>query len=106
MVHHLAEAMKYAYADRSVYLGDPDFFEVPVAGLTDKTYAQQIAEKITSQAAPAEAIREGNPHDYEGDQTTHYSLLDEAGHAVWGTLTCSNRFSVGIVRAGNGVLGQ
>lgn len=104
MVHHLAEAMKYAYADRSVYLGDPDFFEVPVAGLTDKTYAQQIAEKITSQAAPAEAIREGNPHDYEGDQTTHYSLLDEAGNAVSVTYTLNTNFGSGIVVPGTGIL--
>lgn len=104
MVHHLSEAMKYAYADRSVYLGDPDYFDVPVKGLTDKTYGQDIAHKIDDRATPAEAIREGNPHDYEGDQTTHYSILDHAGNAVSVTYTLNTNFGSGIVVPGTGIL--
>lgn len=104
MVHHLAEAMKYAYADRSTYLGDPDFFDVPVEGLTSKEYAQSIAKKIGDQAAPADAIREGNPHDYESDQTTHYSILDSEGNAVSVTYTLNTNFGSGIVVPGTGIL--
>lgn len=104
MVHHLSEAMKYAYADRSVYLGDPDYFDVPVKGLTDKEYARDIANKIDDKAAPAEAIKEGNPHDYESDQTTHYSILDEAGNAVSVTYTLNTNFGSGIVVPGTGIL--
>ncbi|HLR30438.1 MAG TPA: gamma-glutamyltransferase [Paenalcaligenes sp.] len=104
MVHHLSEAMKYAYADRSVYLGDPDYFDVPVKGLTNKAYAHDIADKIDNQATPAEAIQEGNPHDYEGDQTTHYSILDDAGNAVSVTYTLNTNFGSGIVVPGTGIL--
>lgn len=104
-IHHLAEAMKYAYADRSVYLGDPDFFAVPVEGLTSKAYARHIAAKINAQhATPAHDIYAGQPHDYESDQTTHYSILDKHGNAVSVTYTLNTNFGSGIVVPGTGIL--
>ncbi|HLS21241.1 MAG TPA: gamma-glutamyltransferase [Paenalcaligenes sp.] len=103
-IHHLAEAMKRAYADRSVFLGDPDFFDIPVQGLISKEYAAALAQEIDAQASAAEQIREGNPHDYEGDQTTHYSVLDAQGNAIAVTYTLNTNFGSGIVVPGTGIL--
>lgn len=103
-IHHLAEAMKRAYADRSVFLGDPDFFDIPVQGLISKEYASALAQEIGAQAAAAEQIREGNPHDYEAEQTTHYSVLDAQGNAIAVTYTLNTNFGSGIVVPGTGIL--
>lgn len=103
-IHYLAEAMKRAYADRSVFLGDPDFYTVPVQGLISKEYAALLAQTITEQATPAQDIREGNPQDYEGDETTHYSILDNQGNAVAVTYTLNTNFGSGIVVPGTGIL--
>ena len=73
-IHHMAEAMKLAYADRSEYLGDTDFVKVPVAGLTSKAYARKLAATIdATHARPSSQIHPGKPQPYESDQTTHYS---------------------------------
>lgn len=103
-IHYLAEAMKYAYADRSEYLGDPDFYAVPVTGLIAKDYAQSIAAQIGSTARPAEQIRAGQPHDFEDDQTTHYSIMDAHGNAVAVTYTLNTNFGSAIVVPGTGIL--
>ena len=59
-IHHMTEAMKWAYADRSQYLGDPDYVEVPVNELTSQAYAAEIADKINPQKAiPASQIKPG-----------------------------------------------
>lgn len=104
-VHHIAEAMKLAYADRSEYLGDPDFTKVPVAGLTSKTYARELAARIDpSRAKPASEIKPGQPQRYESGQTTHYSVIDRDGNAVAVTYTLNFSFGSGIVAAGTGIL--
>ena len=104
-VHHIAEAMKLAYADRSEYLGDPDFTKVPVAGLTSKTYARELAARIDpSRAKPASEIKPGQPQRYESGQTTHYSVIDRDGNAVVVTYTLNFSFGSGIVAAGTGIL--
>ena len=82
-VHYMTEAMKLAYADRSEYLGDPDFVKIPLKGLTSKRYAESLAAGIKpQQARPSQDIRPGKPQPYESDQTTHYSVVDKAGNAV------------------------
>lgn len=104
-VHHMAEAMKLAYADRSEYLGDTDFVRVPVAGLISKAYARHLAATIDpTHARPSSGIRPGKPQPYESDQTTHYSVVDAAGNAVAVTYTLNTNFGSGIVAEGTGIL--
>ncbi|WP_139510211.1 gamma-glutamyltransferase, partial [Escherichia coli] len=79
----MAEAEKYAYADRSEYLGDPDFVKVPWQALTNKAYAKSIADQIDiNKAKPSSEIRPGKLAPYESNQTTHYSVVDKDGNAV------------------------
>jgi gamma-glutamyltranspeptidase/glutathione hydrolase len=104
-LHLEAEAMKLAYADRAEWLGDPDFTKVPVAGLTARAYADQLAQGIDAEhARPAAEIRPGRPQPYESEQTTHYSVADEHGNAVATTYTLNMPFGSGIVAAGTGIL--
>ncbi len=104
-IHRMAEAMKLAYADRSEYLGDPDFNEVPVKGLTSKKYASELVKLIdTERARPAEEIKPGNPAPYESDQTTHYSVIDSMGNVVSTTYTLNFSYGTGLVAAGTGIL--
>ncbi|WP_347614012.1 gamma-glutamyltransferase [Comamonas thiooxydans] len=104
-VHYMTEAMKLAYADRSEYLGDPDFVKIPLKGLISKSYASELAASIKpQQARPAKDIRPGRPLPYESDQTTHYSVVDKAGNAVAVTYTLNTNFGSGIVARGTGIL--
>ncbi len=104
-IHLMAEAMKLAYADRSEYLGDPDFIKVPVKALTSKAYAQHIGAAIAPQTLnPAKAIKPGVVAPYESDQTTHFSVVDQDGNAVSNTYTLNFSYGVGIVAQGTGVL--
>ncbi|MEH8025927.1 gamma-glutamyltransferase [Gallibacterium anatis] len=100
-----AEAMKLAYADRSEYLGDPDFVKIPLNGLISKKYADELVKKIPSdQIVPSKEIKPGKPQPYESDQTTHYSIMDKAGNAVAVTYTLNLNFGSGIVAEGTGIL--
>ncbi|MDY4478990.1 MAG: gamma-glutamyltransferase [[Pasteurella] aerogenes] len=104
-IHYLAETMKLAYADRSEYLGDPDFVKIPVTGLTSKDYAKELIKTIDpDKARPAAEIKPGKPQPYESDQTTHYSVMDKAGNAVAVTYTLNLNFGSGIVAEGTGIL--
>lgn len=104
-VHHIAEAMKLAYADRSEYLGDPDYVKIPQTGLTSRKYAAQLRSQIDpAHARPAKAIKPGKPQPYESDQTTHYSVMDARGNAVAVTYTLNTNFGTGIVAPGTGIL--
>jgi gamma-glutamyltranspeptidase/glutathione hydrolase len=103
--HLMIEAMKPAYADRAEFLGDPAFVKVPVAGLTSKRYAATLREAIDPQRArPAQAIRAGNPAAHEGDNTTHYSVVDADGNAVANTYTLNFSYGLGMVADGTGIL--
>jgi len=104
-IHQMAEASKLAYADRSEYLGDPDFVKIPLAGLTSKKYAAQLAQGIDpNRARPAKEIKPGQPQPYESNQTTHYSVVDKAGNAVAVTYTLNTNFGSGIVAKGTGIM--
>jgi gamma-glutamyltranspeptidase/glutathione hydrolase len=104
-VHHLAESMKLAYADRSEYLGDPDFFPVPVAKLTDKAYAARQRQRIDSaRATPAADIAPGRVLGEESTDTTHYSVADRFGNVVSNTYTLNFSFGSHIVVPGTGML--
>jgi gamma-glutamyltranspeptidase/glutathione hydrolase len=104
-LHLMIEAMKPAYADRAEFLGDPAFVKVPVAGLTSKRYADgQRAAIDPDRARPAQAIRAGNPAAHEGDNTTHYSVVDAQGNAVANTYTLNFSYGLGLVAEGTGIL--
>ncbi|MFA5489023.1 MAG: gamma-glutamyltransferase [Candidimonas sp.] len=103
-IHYMAESMKLAYADRAEYLGDPDFVEIPLKGLTSKRYADELAKQVGERARPAELIKPGVPQQYESDETTHYSVVDKEGNAVSVTYTLNGYFGTGIVAAGTGIL--
>ncbi len=104
-IHLMAEAMKYAYADRSEHLGDPNFWDVPVEGITSQTYADDIAGKVNRwSSTPSEKIKAGKPQGYESDETTHYTVVDAAGNVVVNTYTLNFSFGTGIVAKGTGIL--
>ncbi len=104
-LHLMAEAMKLAYADRSKYLGDPDFAKIPVKSLTSEAYAETLRAKINRyRATPASAIQPGDPMPFESDQTTQFSVMDGKGNVVSNTYTINFSYGTGIVAAGTGIL--
>jgi gamma-glutamyltranspeptidase/glutathione hydrolase len=104
-IHHMAEAMKLAYADRSKYLGDPDFWKVPVRGLTSKAYAAELRKKIDPEIAlTADEIAPANPTPYESSETTHYSVIDKDGNTVSNSYTINIGYGSRIVAKGTGIL--
>ena len=104
-LHKLVESMKYAFADRTKYLGDEDFVKVPVEWLTSKKYALSIFKNIKDVAVPSSEIKSGDYKSYhESDQTTHYSVCDKYGNAVSTTTTLNSSFGNRIVVDGAGFL--
>jgi gamma-glutamyltranspeptidase/glutathione hydrolase len=104
-LHHMAEAMKFAYADRSEYLGDPDFVDVPILALTSKDYAKAIRSKIDpDRAAAVSDIKPGDLASHESPDTTHFSVVDKDGNAVANTYTINFGYGTGLVAGGTGIL--
>ena len=109
-VHMVAEVMRRVFADRAAYLADPDFSNVPVAGLTSSCYAKELAATIRPlQASPSKDVHAGNPHVCtsgvsagvppntiislgEGPHTTHFSVVDAKGNAVASTFTLNDSY--------------
>src|SRR5947209_5505165 len=110
-VHMVAEVMRGVFAERAAYMGDPDFGQISVAGLTDPCYAKELAATIQAQhATSSQVVRAGNPHTCgtaggggtgeaqtlvsptEGPDTTHFSVVDAAGNAVASTYTLNNSY--------------
>jgi gamma-glutamyltranspeptidase / glutathione hydrolase len=101
----MIEAMKRAYADRTLFLGDPDMVSVPAARLTSKSYAAQWRATIDpARATPAAEIHSGITLDPEGRNTTHFSVIDRFGNAVANTYTLNFGYGLGLIAAGTGVL--
>jgi gamma-glutamyltranspeptidase / glutathione hydrolase len=104
-VHTMTEAMKLAFADRAEWLADPDFVKIPLVGLISKKYAEKLASEISlDRARPAREIRKIDPAPFEGDQTTHFSVVDKDGNAVANTYTLNFSYGLGLVAEGTGVL--
>lgn len=104
-IHHMAEAMKLAYADRAGFLGDTDFVDVPVKGLTSKAYGESLRKTISpDKARPSSDIRAGDPEAHESPETTHFSVVDRWGNAVSNTYTINFSYGSGITVAGAGFL--
>ena len=101
----LTESMKYAYADRSKYLGDPEFFDVPAQSLISKEYAKKINNKIKlNSITPSEKILPGSELKNESLDTTHFSVADKNGNIVSNTYTLNSGFGSGVVVDGTGIL--
>jgi len=104
-VNILTETMKHAYADRSLYLGDPDYYQVPVSKLINKTYANNIASKISkNKITPSSKIKPGRLDDVESFETTHFSVADSQGNIISSTYTLNSSFGSGVVIKGTGIL--
>ncbi len=103
-LHLLIEAMKRSYADRARYLGDPAFSTAPVERLLSKDYAADQRRTIDrTRATPSDDIFNGKA-SREGQNTTHYSIVDSAGNAVSNTYTLNFSYGLGFVAEGTGVL--
>ncbi|HDZ5018207.1 TPA: gamma-glutamyltransferase [Campylobacter jejuni] len=104
-LHIMAEAMRQAYADRSEYMGDPDFVKIPLDKLTSKEYAKEIYAKIPKdKALPSSKVKPGLGQIHEGHNTTHYSVLDGKGNAVSITYTINASYGSGAAVEGAGFL--
>jgi gamma-glutamyltranspeptidase/glutathione hydrolase len=89
----LAEAERRAYADRSYFLGDPDFVEIPTDSLLSEAYLLQRMQNFSLEAAtPSTEIKPGTIVGYESPQTTHYSIVDSFGNAVSATTTLNSEY--------------
>jgi gamma-glutamyltranspeptidase/glutathione hydrolase len=116
-VHWVAETLRRVFADRAAYLADPDFARVPVRGLTDQRYAAALRATIDPQRASSSgAVRAGDPSRFdgaangamdgvgaplaapqrEGENTTHFSVVDAAGNAVANTFTINDSYGSGV----------
>ncbi len=117
-VHWVAETMRRIFADRAAFLADPDFSRIPVRGLTDPRYAAQLRDTIDPErASSSSAIRAGDPMPFEtaahssaeagefavpvreGENTTHFSVVDAAGNAVANTYTINESYGSGATLA-------
>ena len=102
--HLIAEAMRRAYRDRTIYLGDPDFVRVPVARLTSADYAAGLRASIHPDKATPSELLSGQPAPLEDDETTHFSIIDAEGNRVSATQTVNLLYGSGMVAPGTGVL--
>ena len=104
-IHLVAEAARRVYADRSEWLGDPDFFNVPVSGLLSPRYADALRSGISeTRATPSRDVKPGLPRTFESSDTTHYSVVDAEGNAVATTTTLNGSYGNGQMVPGAGFL--
>jgi gamma-glutamyltranspeptidase/glutathione hydrolase len=104
-IHFVAETMRRYYADRSEYLGDPDFHKVPVRSLLHPDYVRKLRESIQpSRASSSDDIRPGDLKHYESAETTHFSIVDSSGNAVSTTYTLNGGYGSGVTVPGLGFL--
>jgi len=104
-IHIVVEAMRRAFADRSAFLGDTDFVDVPVDALTSRRYATERRLTIDpKKASPSREAGAGNPAPYESPETTHFTVVDAAGNIVSNTYTLNDSYGAGVTAKGTGIL--
>ena len=103
-VHLVVESMRRAYRDRTFYLGDPDFVQVPQRLLTSPDYAAGLRATINPEKATPSDLLSGAPTPLEDEETTHFSIIDAQGNRVAGTQTVNLLYGSGLVAPGTGVL--
>jgi len=102
--HYIVEAMRRAYRDRAVYLGDPDFVDVPVSKLLNDYYAAGLRAGISPDKATPSNLLPGIDTTPQGPHTTHFSVIDKQGNRVAATLTVNYPFGSGFMPPGTGLL--
>ncbi len=102
--HFIIEAMRRAYRDRALYLGDPDFVDVPLEQLISRPYAEGLRASIHPEKATMSSMLSGGLNEKSGFHTTHFSVLDKEGNRVSATLSINYPFGSGFVAPGTGVL--
>jgi gamma-glutamyltranspeptidase/glutathione hydrolase len=102
--HLLTEALRRAYHDRNLNLGDPSFVTVDTTHFIDKAYAAQLRQGIDPNKATPSASLGGIGGGREGQNTTHFSIVDKDGNAVSLTYTLNDWFGAHVTAAGTGIL--
>ena len=100
----MTEVERRAFADRAEYMGDADFYKVPVSMLTNEIYLQERMKNYDSaKATPSDIIKPGSLHaKHESEETTHLSVIDKEGNAVAVTTTLNNSYGSRTVVGGAG----
>jgi gamma-glutamyltranspeptidase/glutathione hydrolase len=101
-IHDMVEAMRHAYVDRNSLIGDPDFVHVPLERLLSKEYAEALRARIEIGRAARSADVGPATLPHEGANTTHYSVVDEAGSAVAVTYTINSYFGAKVIAGTTG----
>lgn len=102
-IHLWSETTRRAFKDRSKYMADPNFIDVPLDGLLSKEYAKKLIETIEMDK-PSEDIEAGDPSEYESASTTHLSVMDSEGNMVAITKTINHFFGSGVSVPGRGII--
>ncbi|MBZ5623524.1 MAG: gamma-glutamyltransferase [Acidobacteriia bacterium] len=102
--HDMIESMRRAFRDRAEFSGDPGFVTIPVDLLTSKQHARELAATIQPGRATVSAAGAGGPAEYESDNTTHFSIIDQAGNIVSNTYTLNSFYGSQVMAHGTGVL--
>jgi len=104
-VQLMVEAERRAYADRAQYMGDADFFKVPVSKLTSEKYLKErMADFVPGKASNSEQVKPGDIPAAESEETTHLSVIDKDGNAVAVTTTLNNSYGSKTVVGGAGFI--
>ena len=104
-LHLYTEASRRAFADRSEYMADPDFADVPTGALVRKDYAAKLREKLDlKHATPSSELKPGTLIGTEGTETTHFTVVDRDGNVVTNTYTINDLYGSRVTAKGTGVL--
>jgi gamma-glutamyltranspeptidase / glutathione hydrolase len=104
-IHLMTEAERRAFADRSVFMGDPDYMKIPTEKLIGKKYLlNRMSTFDENRASPSESVKAGSPDSYSSEETTHYSVVDAKGNAVAVTTTLNGTFGNSVVADSAGFL--
>lgn len=103
-VHLTANAMQRAFLDRAMYLGDPDFNEIPVKQLLDEKYLADMSQKLNSEKATKADDLRPIKLPYESTDTTHFTIADKEGNLVASTQTINGWFGSGVMARGTGII--
>jgi len=102
-IHLMVEAERRVFADRTKYLGDPEFYKVPAKELMSDQYNdERMSDFDPKKATPSTEIKEGKIAEYESEETTHISIVDAQGNAVAVTTTLNGWFGSYVVVGGSG----
>ncbi len=103
-LHLFAEALQRGHMDRSRYMGDPQFYDVPIKKIISKKRATSLAKTINFEKATPPSTLNPDSLFHEGENTTHYSIIDKHGNVVSNTYTLGYSFGSGVTIPGTGIL--